>query len=380
MLADVRATSWWPTAVAPPDVTWFASSEVSMVELGSIATIGARYAPIPHGTLVVRPQDVDAVTGGIYAASQSDRDGLRLGDGLEVGDVLLPKVGSRPAVLVDERHASIAFSSGFLAIRPCDVEPLVLWSLLSSSSGIAARETWKQGSARNVVTATRLAAAPIPLLPKASQSAIAAILLLAGPLGGAVILAEEKMSTWGPSRLQPDGPWWPPALVARDRSGVAVSTVGQVGAGRVREDEAFAFPAVGRVPLIDAAVVRGRDRKPLWVAEADRALTSAQTILLTRTEPVQVLLAEPSHAVGSDLLRIDVNVEGQAAALAAFLAGSEGQQRLKSALSGVVVGRLTPSALADVRLPDDWISSPPADTAPLSSRLESILGSPEKWV
>lgn len=381
-LADLRREPWWPHLPERAQNKWFQQVGLPLVPLRDVATVLLRYAPIPEGIPVVRPSDIDPVSGSLLAQRLKLEEGLRLGDGLHVGDVLVARTGSRPCVLIDERHQGLAFSSGFLLVRPHKIEPRLLWGLLSSQSGIDARESNKAGSVQAALTPGRLGSALIPAVPAETGAALCSAMALSGVLSGAVTVDKSSVSTWCLRDLRDPTAWWKQNTDQADSTQIPLATVAQVRVGNISTSSAFGVPAADRVPVVDVAHVRERaSAQPLWTHRDASELTSAHTVLVTRNEPFRVLLAPPDHAVAKDLLRIDLS-EATASlgkALACFLSGPEGKRRLNAAASGVTIRHLTVRGLGGILLPYDWRAAGEQPTEPLSGQLQRIFATLETW-
>lgn len=150
-VVDLRdQESWSPLSLLPPEPLvplWpqhvSVDHSIPLIELIRVLTPRARTGP---ATRVVRPADIDPMSGVITGSIRaSSAVGFRLGEDLEVGDVLIS--GDRPAVLVTEQLGSTYFSPAFMAVRPSGPLGLVLWAMLSASSGVQA---WLSATRRDV--------------------------------------------------------------------------------------------------------------------------------------------------------------------------------------------------------------------------------------
>ena len=210
------------------------------------------------------------ITGSSRASSAV---GFRLGEDLEVGDVLLS--GDRPAVLVTEQLGATYFSPAFIAVRPSGPLGLVLWAMLSASSGVQAwlSATRRGASFANPERATRqnvldFLSAPDPL-----------------PRPSAEVLALAERTVLNPRTQPVEDSWY--RIVETSALGEDWSLV----LAHPRVDSLLDGP---RLSLYVQSAVRGRH-----VKKSDRFDSPAPGLLPYMT-PLGVRDGEPTHYVPAE--------------------------------------------------------------------------------
>lgn len=352
--------------------------------LGDLVELVFAESALTEGKPVATPGDVSAATGVIADARAASLGvGYQLGRGLAEGDVLVPLVGSGPCVLVTRGHLGLAFSTEFAAIRPRapQASSMLLWALLSSQSGTAARAQLQRKAAVPRLSKRDLLDLAVVLPPLAAGERVGA--LVPEPVvNGSVTTA--LLSRWRGLPLAQSQDWSPRRLLDAHEEGTvaAVRELGSVRAGRVNVRGFAEQPFPDAVPAFRPADV-GRLVVPRSWTQASRAeLTTSQSVLIAQTT-LRVAIPPVGVAFAAGVLAFDARPTAELSAasvrkrLAAYWTSSEGQQLLRQQLSGVTVQRLTKSAFAKVLVPlPELLSDPsPATDTLLATRLEGALWS-----
>lgn len=376
-LAALAAGSWSPSQRLRRPPSWFGGAAAELVPLGELARTSATVSPLPAELPLVTPRDVNPTTGAVEPASLADgRDGLRLGEDLRLGDVLLPRRGFGPAVLVDDDHIGLGFS-GFLLLRATsEVDPHTLWALLTSRSGLAARRALETGA--SAVTADSLRQLLVPRFP--SQIGARVRIIRAAALDRSALSSLDRTSHWRVVALRDEDPWRRRLEREQTGEGEPLGNLGELWAGRVDQRSCFGVTGAHRAPVLTPRDLAASQPSSLW-AEGARTTTES-TIALASFEPFRAMQPPPGHALANGLLAIDVRAAvGETAppsvarALARFFATLTGRQRLQAYATGTTTRRLTLSALGNVRVSaEEVLAAASADEdEDLAERLESAF-------
>ena len=377
-------TDWWTTTITDgtwrsgrkADLSWDVLRGAPMVSLAEQASVFSSRSKLPGALPLVRPGDVSFWTGRVEPKDFAmGHEGLRLGEDLQIGDVLVPRAGPGPAVLVGQAHQAVAFTSGFHVVRAYVATDAVwLWAVLTSRSGERARADLQSGAAFGQLPVQALRAL---VVPRVAGDQLFPEQLLPDP-AVALDALDERLSKWHFAALE-GGRWrWnPPDL--KENSGERIGDFAQVRLGRSDPDIARAAPGQQQVPLLEAAHVRGKDPPiPLWVSGDNVDLASERTILLSRVAPMHVMVAPSGVAIARGVVRIDIDRAGdELAALARFLGSLGGSHWLARQAVGVTLPQLGVKALAEAPLPIGWRNTSVSE-APrilLSDRIEEALSS-----
>jgi hypothetical protein len=92
---------------------------------------------------------------------------MRGDNGLQVGDLLIPRYSSSPALVVGQAHTGLGFAGTFHAVRCSDPRVAVwLWAVLSSSIGQRIRSKVSTGANTPVLSRGRLLELRVPMPPE----------------------------------------------------------------------------------------------------------------------------------------------------------------------------------------------------------------------
>ena len=165
-ILDLRgAPNWDPTHLTGEAFRW--PSPDPAVRVGDLATRLAPRSFAGAGSPVVTPANVDGTTGSIRRRSRQYQGSVyQVGSELRSGDVLVPRAGTGPALLVSERLRGALISSRFTALRPVDQQfGIWLWAVMSSESGRRLRASLGHGASRAAVDTSALLDAQVPVPP-----------------------------------------------------------------------------------------------------------------------------------------------------------------------------------------------------------------------
>lgn len=388
-LTSLGADEWRPSRLLSARSPWSGSSQ--LVRLGDVASVRSVVAPLQSPLPLVTPSNVHPSSGTVTIKRVVDDEGLVLGEDLNINDVLVPLHGPGPCVLVSGEVRGLAFR-GFLIVRAFDehADPVWLWAVLTSTSGVAAREALSASSTVSTIKASLLAdlAVPVPTLEQSQQPTFSA--LVPRPLV-VETAGEESRSTWSLRDLRGAATWTAGAVAHDEEDGLPMSELGSTWSGSVDKRKWFAVPAPDRLEVLTHRRVRGH-REPFRLWATGGKATTDGTVVFTRTEPFRVLHAPAGFLLSKELLALDIDARrgllatapanvlqqmsaaGLATVLALYFSSPRGNSVLASAASGVVIRRLSLAALGAVRVPHEL--RPPAvdlPIVPLAERLESAL-------
>lgn len=382
-VVPLAADSWMPRAHLPTLIPKAAPSTYRgpFVPLHELVDFVTPVSRLRTGEPLVTPAGVSPLTG---AVQPSDRAALgavfRLDSDLQTGDVLVPLVGKGPCVLVDRKLTDLAFSQTFLGLRVKGFDPILLWALLSSTSGLEARHRLNAGAVVPRLSAALLADLLVPanwdtrrnldnLLPEPAVDALAA-----SPL----------MSHWRLIPMESYGNWTPGRLLdpLEGSAAVPIGALGQVWAGRLDARKYRDVPFSGGTPALRPSDV-GRLTTPRWWSNAEaRDVAKPESVLLGA---LSLRAAGSSHplAVAADILVMDplprppltaIEVRDR---LVAYLSSAAGHKRLRDHLGGQVIPRMTKTSFAEFRvpLPETLPNTQPSSEELLEARLERALWS-----
>jgi hypothetical protein len=347
--------------VAVPVSSWPFARLDELVTKVDDATVAEDHPPL------ITPRDIEPDSGMQVPRERAElQPVLELHRQLAVGDILLPPSPRVPAVLVTEAHAQFAFSTAFIPLRVKSeaVDPQYLWMLLSSDRGMRARAS----VAERIVDWEALKRLRIAVPPLAVQR-------------------DQRVSTPGVQWVAVDSRWrladlrgadtWRlrhPDLGEPDR----LRDIARIEHGVVGDGDVFAVASPSRVPVVTE--VEGDIGSPTaWASVGADEISRGFDIAVSasypfRARPIPVgwtaarrfLVVRVQEAEGSDE-RPTVDD------LVAWFNSIGGRSALAAVASGIVLPRLTVSALNRVVAPE-WVAKSRRPPEPLAVQLEHALG------
>ncbi len=372
--------SWDPISLLALTPSQVFGAGVPLVPVRQLAEMLSGSKPTSENQAVVTPGTLNGLTGSV-TRTRRDYAGLVRVAGfdpgqLRVGDVLVPRSPSLPAVLLGVQHAGLAFSEGFHALRPMDpTTGLLLWAVLSSSRGMQIRSASARGTMASLLGALDLLQLKVPVpvgydqLVPALQTLVDAI---PDPTEG------DVARSWWRTGYLPDGGEWAFELGLQDPSllntGRPLGDFAEVVPGR------RPAPPMGLgelLPVYDGVYLsRGEVRR--WaVAQPTTGARPGDVLVGEVGVRGRARVVDAPGVVGVGVLRVRVRDSSDPAGLVNYL-GSEAAQALRGALAqGAVIPRLSAPALRRFPVPDVVPAPETAPTTvrdlPLSLRLDELL-------
>jgi hypothetical protein len=348
--------AWDPHVLLQPSPEQIWGKPDNLVSVGKLAAYLPATGYSSEPLEVVQPASIDVVTGNIRRL-RGNYTGphYRMGhssESLQIGDVLVPRRGSKPALIVTENLRATKFSEQFYALRP--VEPSAapwLWAALSCQEGLEVRTALEPPGRLAGLSVNDLLAMPIPSPVRANDSTR---LFNMGCEAGSLDLEAAPSSWWAVRQLGPDGQWAPSAFF-RDPAifdrGTPLTQVADVVRGRRVSEPAHAEEP-GLLPVMEAQVVGGRP--PRWWTDdpAIPEVASGDVIIQTIGRPPKVSVADRAYRAADSVLIVRPKQDVDAAKLAIVLQSRGFRDMLASIASGIVVPRIAASDLQ--QLPIDW--------------------------
>jgi hypothetical protein len=305
----------------------------------------------------------------------------RVGRDLQEGDLLVPLVGTGPCVLITRAHVGLVFSRNFAALRPTNsTYSMLLWAVLSSTSGLEARHQSESGSAVQRIPAAALTDLLVPERGTLSTSVAA---LLPEPVIDAAATA-PLMSRWKAIRLQNQSSWASARLLdlREETEGVLVAELGSVWAGRIDVRTYKEAPFPGGVPALRPEEV-GRLSTPRWWTSAEKRDIAKPESILIGALSFRIATLPTPVAIPKNILVLEVHASRSLSAmevrdrLASYFASSVGHHRLLSRAKGTTMSRLSKKDLLELTVPppEELPTVKPAATELLATRLEKALWS-----
>lgn len=344
----------------------------------------------------VWPSCVSELTGdcSIRQRKRPNMVGYRLGVNLRPDDVLFPRLSLGPCVLVQPEHAGVAFTDGFVALRPVRAgEGVLLWGVLSSADGIQMRQAIAFGGVGGGVALAQLLELRLQLPPLDRGEAIKACLPPAARNPDAQQVGQTTWTTFDAT----DGRWGIhfETLGLGYAPATTLTGIARVQPGSVNAKERVELPLPGYLPVCLPEHVRADRWSPSsWAAPfktkvprkgqvggwesrhptapleqvpelvveeksvsspfAHHRVTTGGEILLPAVYRHLPAIAPAGWLVGRGVFAIVLNEPDRAKELVNWLKGAQGQSVLKRFVSGEFVPSLTLSALKDLPLPHNF--------------------------
>lgn len=344
--------SWNPASALSTVAQRIGRPEWPSARLGDLVeVIHAESLPLGASEWV-SPESVSSASGAATAslARRPDRSGYLLDLNLEVGDLLVPRHGGRPSLLVDASCEGIAFTQGFIALRPqLPLDPAALWGLLASHDGIEIRQQLLVGSTvenlpLRALLDVKLGVPPAEFAERARQ-------LLPSPR---VEPARHELSRtlWATSRIA-DGQWAEHLTEAAAGSSPTcrLSDVAIVVAGRVRNRDRSELPLPGFVPVCLPSNVRRADWRPTAWALRVEPVTDGRSIVIPAVRRFRAGVPPPGWVLGHDTYLVSPLPETDATDLLGWLS-AHGEAVLDRLAMGTIMPRLPVTVLRSIRVPD----------------------------
>jgi hypothetical protein len=353
------------------------------VQLRDVATVVPTNSWVESGSPVVVPTGLDAATGSIRRRSRKYRGAAyQIGtgeSGVMPGDLLVPQMPNKPALLVGDRLLGSAASSKFLAIRTERSATLWVWAVLNSRHGNAFRQSFSSGTVTYSIARGQLLDLVIPW-PTLAQMAQHEIRLR--EIEGQTHIPEEEAG----------GSWWHTVDLRTTEWNLALATSDlelldhgtplaalctDIIRGRAPHGGFDHEPLPGSLPVTDINVISGNPARR-WTS----ANVANQVIARSNDVFVAAIGARPNAALATGISAVNPNLyllrlvdPALAPGLVAFLNGPTGYGLRKIFLTGTGVPHLAKDALVRLPIPDE-ILEPSGDStllSPLADRLESVL-------
>ncbi len=377
------AQSWSPShflGFDQPAVVADRSDHV--IQLGEIAKVVPAGVVATAGDSVVNPRDVSRDSGAVVSVRPGAGELCSaLGRGLEVGDVLCPRVSSRPCVLLTPQHRGLLFTRDFIALRidAAHADPSVVWALLSSGVGQSAREALASGVAVPRLQVAALMAIRIGLTPQDELPS------LRSHLPDPVVALTRRPSwesAWSFVDLR-SVPAWRFCAIADagnkdDRTLKDIAAISRPPKLRPvpSAEPGRLLPLIGRRSFSTLPALKPQE----WTTADGTTTTTDDAIIVRATGIPRAGIAPKGHLLTDEVLLLELRETGglsqreAALRLALCLNSPGGQRELDSQSAGIAARRLSCEALAGVRIPP-WsrMPLPESNARPLAIRLDEVL-------
>ncbi|MFV2114236.1 hypothetical protein ACFHW0_18110 [Micromonospora sp. LOL_025] len=380
VVLDLRLErSWEPGRLTAEAFRWPTSDRA--VPLCDVATRLAPRSFAASGSPVVTPASLDAESGGIRRRSRKYQGSVfQVGAELRAGDVLVPRVGLGPAVLVSEHLRGALVSARFTALRPLDSElGLWLWGVLSSESGRRLRASLSQGAAIAAVEPSSLLDAIVPVPP------VERLRRVNGPLRAVEdsthVDEEEAVETWWQTTdLRTTD--WRIALATPDPSILTAGEplanfCGEIVHGRNTRGLAIEEEAPGYLPVADVSMLGGKAPRR-WVPEDQGNATVAQPgdlLVAALGNLPHARIADARAVADTNVLVLRLRNPSFGPALAHYLNGQDAYRVRQVFTVGATVPSISATDLGRIPVPAAALEpvEAPAVVLPLAQRLELLL-------
>ncbi|MEV4814916.1 hypothetical protein [Micromonospora tulbaghiae] len=355
-----------------------------LAALGDVVSVVGGAVPAQLNQPVVTPGGVNPLSGAVRQTRRDYSGSVRLlgeaADALKVGDLLVPATGGAPALLLKKDHEGLAFSDGFIALRP--LQPWTgtwLWACLSSATGVRVREGSITGTTLKRLTPATLLATPVPV-----RADVTAILPALRSMSNDVPAVEENAnvasSWWRVATLAATGDWHAqlslrnPSLLVE---GTRLGDLAQVTSGHLPHSY-FSTPRPDTLPVRHGRSVDGRNVRMWATPDAAPRVHPGDIVVVGVGHRGRVSVSDEECLAGPGVLVVRANEPALAPALASYLS-SESAQELRASLIQGLIPHLTPALLRQFPVPENVLSSvamtepKPVTPLPLAQRLEQLL-------
>ena len=308
-------------------------------------------------------------------------------DGLQVGDLLVPRYSSSPALLLGEAHTGLGFAGSFHALRCSDYQVATwLWAALSSGFGQRARSEASTDANTPVLTRGRLLELRIPWPPAEERQEKVEILHPLVERSQSIDMRRDEVrgSWWRTANLEGAERWDVFIILAEPDLllGVPLAELCEdMGLGKAVRGHVLPTARPNWLRVYTARSVRAGHIDDLWLDPSAQALVAEPGDLLIPSvgaTAVSTLCAERA-AVDRDVIRCRVRVPRVSGPLVHYMNSDRGQA-LRRILTAGVIPRLTLKAAREFPILEDIArgetdSVRMIDLVPLSERLDDVLWS-----
>lgn len=378
-ILDLRfEANWEPARLTAEAFRW--PIELRQVAVRDIATRLAPTSFAEAGAPVVGVGDVDPVSGGVRRRGRKYQGSVyQVGAELREGDVLLPRTGTGPALLVSDHLRGALVSSRFNALRAADETlSLWLWGLLSCESGQRWRATLSSGTVVASIDVKTVLDAMVPVPPLAQMRSIADRL---HDVQATTRMAEEEaVETWWQTTDLRVAEWRialatpnPAELTNGEPLG---DYFGEVRRGRNTRNGALDSEAPGFLPVADVSVLGGKSPRRWLSPDHGSAVVAEPGDLLVASlgNQAHARVADRSVIADSHVIVGRLRNRDLGPALAQYLNSQAAYRVRQFFLTGATIPSLSVSDLRRFPVPRDALSLDVVpDSRTLASRLEQVL-------
>lgn len=333
------------------------------------------------GSPVVTPAGLDMRNGGVRRRTKKYQGPVfQVGTELRSGDVLVPRLGLGPALLVSAHLRGALVAERFSAFRPHDPElGLWLWGALSSESGRRLRANLSQGATTVAVQASALLHATVPVAPIERMRRV--IGFLQAIEHSTRLNEEEATETWWQTTDLRTAEWRI-ALATPDPS---ILTLGEPLANfcreivRGRHTRRFAVDedAPGYLPVADVSMLGGKPPRR-WVPADDESLTIAypgELLVAGLGNLPHARLADVPVAADDHVLVLRLRNSSLGPALTRYLNGQDAYRLRQMLTTGTTVPSISAVDIGRIPVPASVLEQPDARAVllPIAQRLEQVL-------
>ena len=377
--ATLRAEQQWlPVHLLGLDrATWPLSPSTHVAAIGSVADWVA-HAPgkVHEGSPIVAPSDVSATTGAPASRpARRDSPAWRLGPGgLREGDLLVPLASNPLALLIREDYVGLAFAPTFVLVRPNRdvVLPEVLWAILNSVSGRAARATLSASA--SVPRSADLLDFEVPIPTSGEQQRIATAVVQLR-IGAAPTEAAVRESWWKTASLVHEQNW---SYVLSGKvpvdlnAGTPLGEIAEIFRGKKRLETADR-PGPDLLPVLrHRDLLRGWP-PALWAAPTEPIARSGDVVFSDMQSATPAVKIDAEYAVDAHLFVIRAHLASDRDRIAQSLNSERGRAARAALSAGTTVAMLTMSNARRLPIANDPTQVQPGPADPLPVTLERLI-------
>lgn len=373
--------SWEPRQLTAEAFRWPVS--LPQIAIAELALLLAPRTIADAGSPVIIPANIDVATGSVRRRSRNYQGPVfQVGSDLRLGDVLVPRLGAGPALLVSEQLRGALISSRFSALRPTDGElSLWIWAVLSSESGRQLRTQLAQGAAIPIVEPQKLSEAVIPVPPRNHLASMARRIEAIATTTHAP--EDEAIETWWHT-IDLRTTEWRIALATPDPSRLTIGAplgdfCDEIVRGRNTRPGSIDTDAPGYLPVADVSVLGGKQPRRWLPAETRNLIIAHPGDLLVAGlgNLAHATIAERMVAVDKNVYALRLRDPSLGRPIANYLNSQDGYGARQMLATGSTIPSIRASDIARIPLPaaaleisEQVIVTSPL---PLSQRLEQVL-------
>ncbi|WP_133120779.1 hypothetical protein [Mycolicibacterium goodii] len=381
-VVDLRQeSSWEPGQLTAHSFKW--PTDLPEVRLGDLVIRVAPGSVADAGAPVITPSDVDKVTGSVRRRARTYQGAVfQVGTELRAGDILVPRFGTRPALLVHTILMGSLVSERFTALRPRELEHAGwIWAVLNSESGLRLRAGLISGAGSSSISPTSLLRAPIPV-PTLNE--LAAKSEIIDSIVESTHSAEEEPAEtwWGTADLCTVD--WRIALATQNPAQLAEGVpfgdyCAEIVRGRNTRRDAIDFEAPGYLAVADVSMLGGKPPRRWVPAEAHNQIVAHRGELLIAAlgDYAYATVIDSEVVVDQHVYRIRLKDPSLAVAIARYLNSADGFGLRRILLSGATVPSLNKFDVGHIPIPDTALDTGDEMVATvqisLAQRLEEAL-------